>query len=259
MPRQLKPPHPAPDEPRLARVAAQIAEPSRARMLSYLLSGEYASAGELAEAASVTPATASGHLAKLLDAGFVACEQRGRHRYYRLADAEIAHALEALALVAERGTHERAWSSPQRSRLRDARCCYGHLAGALGVGLLDTMLRRGWLQPGLSGYALTVAGAAWLDQIGMDGPAWLAHADGSASRRTAYACLDWSERRDHLAGRLAHALLDHFMSRRWLRRRPGERALDITPGGRVALQAVMQGTSSAQASSIAAQSRGEPL
>lgn len=232
-------PNPAPDEPRLARVAAQIAEPSRARMLAYLLSGEYASAGELAQAASVTPATASGHLAQLLDAGFVVCEARGRHRYYRLADGEIAHALEALALVAERGSHQRAWSSPQRLRLRDARCCYGHLAGALGVGLFDAMRQRGWLRPGLSGYALTPAGAAWLDQIGMDGPAWLACADGSASRRTAYACLDWSERRDHLAGRLARALLDHFIGRRWLRRCAGERALELTPSGRAALGPVM--------------------
>ena len=236
MPRR---PNPAPDEPRLARVAAQIADPSRSRMLAYLLSGEYASAGELADAASVTPATASGHLAKLLAAGFVACEQRGRHRYYRLADGEIAHALEALALVAERGAHERAWSSPQRLRLRHARCCYGHLAGALGVGLLDTMLQRGWLQPGLAGYALTVSGASWLDQIGMDGPAWRARADGSAAQRMAYACLDWSERRDHLAGRLAHALLEHFITQGWLLRRAGERALDLTPAGRTALLPVI--------------------
>ena len=232
-------PSPAPDEPRLASVAAQIADPSRARMLAYLLSGEYASAGELAQAASVTPATASGHLAQLLAAGFVACEPRGRHRYYRLADGEIAHALEALALVAERGTHERAWSSPQRLRLRHARCCYGHLAGSLGVDLLDALLQRGWLQPGLSGYALTAVGAAWLDQIGMDGAAWRVRANGRASQRMAYPCLDWSERRDHLAGALARALLEHFIVRRWLQRRPGERALDITPGGRRALEAVI--------------------
>ena len=193
-------PNPAPDEPRLARVAAQIAEPSRARMLAYLLSGEYASAGELALAASVTPATASGHPAK-------------------------------------RGSHGRAWSSPQR--LRDARCCYGHLAGALGVGLHDAMLQRGWLRPGLSGYALTADGAAWLNQIGMDGPAWLARAGGSAAKRSAYACLDWSERRDHLAGRLARALLEHFIAQRWLKRRAGERALDLTPTGRAALEPVL--------------------
>jgi DNA-binding transcriptional ArsR family regulator len=98
-----------PHEPRLARVAAIVADPARSRMLAYLLSGEYASASELAKVASVAPATASGHLGKLLDARFVVCEPRGRHRYYRLADAEVAHALEALALVAERDMHDRAW------------------------------------------------------------------------------------------------------------------------------------------------------
>ena len=227
-------------EPRLARAASAIADASRARMLAHLLSGDYASAGELARAASVTPATASGHLAKLLDAGFVACEQRGRHRYYRLADGDIAQALEALALVAERGTHERSWNaSPQRQRLRQARCCYGHLAGQLGVGLCEALLRRGWLLPEGSGYALSAGGAAWLGEIGLDSAAWLAKGIGTPTQRTAYPCLDWSERRDHLAGRLPRVLLEHFLARRWLRRVPGERALDITPSGQAVLGAVI--------------------
>ena len=110
-------------EPRLARVAAMIADPARSRMLAYLLSGAYASAGELARAASVAPPTASGHLGKLQASGFVVCEARGRHRYYRLADAEIAHALEALALVAERNTHDKAWASPERQG--GSACCPG--------------------------------------------------------------------------------------------------------------------------------------
>ena len=113
----------APHQPRLANIAALMADASRARMLSFLMSGEMASAGELASAASVKAATASGHLAKLLDAGLLACEVRGRHRYYRLADADVAHALKALSLVAERGTHSKIWSSPARERLRYARCC----------------------------------------------------------------------------------------------------------------------------------------
>ena len=129
----------APHEPRLARVAAIVADPARSRMLAYLLSGEYASASELAKVASVAPATASGHLGKLLDARFVVCEPRGRHRYYRLADAEVAHALEALALVAERDMHDRAWVHPERKRLRLARCCYGHLAGQLAVTVFEAL------------------------------------------------------------------------------------------------------------------------
>ena len=126
-------PSEAPHEPRLARVAALVADPSRARMLAFLLSGEYASAGELARTASVGAATASAHLVKLVDAGLLVCEPRGRHRYFRIADADVAHALEALAMVAERSSHDRAWSAPARLRLREARCCYGHLAGRRSV------------------------------------------------------------------------------------------------------------------------------
>jgi len=202
-----------------------VADPARSRMLAYLLSGEYASAGELAQAASVTPATASGHLRKLQESSFVACEPRGRHRYYRLADAEVAHALEALALVAERGSHDRAWEHPERQRLRVARCCYGHLAGRLGVLLFDALQSRGNLRPAPDGFELSEGGHAWLGALGLepDRP--------GARRRYAYACLDWSERRDHLAGLLADQIYRHFTSQGWLRRGSG-RAVEITMAGR---------------------------
>jgi DNA-binding transcriptional ArsR family regulator len=238
----------APHEPRLARVAALVADPTRARMLCFLLSGEYASAGELARAASVTAPTASGHLAKLVEAGLLVAESRGRHRYFRIADADVAHALEALAMVAERSSHERSWAAPARARLREARCCYGHLAGRRGVALLQQMLARGWLVAGDDGYALTPAGALGLDTLGLDGAAWLARASTAAAaaqaparaHRHAYACLDWSERRDHLAGKLASALLAHFIDRGWLKREPGERALALTPPGQLALGALLE-------------------
>ena len=225
-----------PHEPRLARVAALVADASRARMLSYLLGGEYASAGELAKAAAVSAATASAHLAKLLDAGLLACESRGRHRYYRLADGDVAHALEALAFVAERGTHTLAWSSPARARLRFARCCYGHLAGKVGVAVLQGLLDRGWLQADEANFRITDAGAAGLSALGLDGAAWRRRSANGA-HGVAYACLDWSERRDHLAGKLAAALLDHFVQQDWLRRSRGERALELTPPGQRALGA----------------------
>jgi DNA-binding transcriptional ArsR family regulator len=247
----VTPPAAAPHEPRLARVAALVADATRARMLCFLLTGEYASAGELARAASVSAATASGHLAKLVDAGLLACESRGRHRYFRIADADVAHALEALAMVAERGSHERTWSSPARARLREARCCYGHLAGQRGVALLQQLLARGWLAAGADGYALTPAGARGLGELGLDGQAWLvrtaaargtadAESAGAGARRLAYPCLDWSERRDHLAGKLASALLAHFLERGWLRREAGERALAVTPPGRLALGTLLE-------------------
>ncbi len=202
-----------------------VADPARSRMLCLLLSGEYASAGELAACASVTPATASGHLARLLDARFVVCERRGRHRYYRLADAEVAHALEALALVAERDTHDRAWRHPARLRLREARCCYGHLAGRLAVRLHDRLLQAGGLAPAAGGYTLTPAGRAWLQALDLEPPA------PGRSRRYAFACLDWSERRDHLAGELADAIYAHCTTRGWLRRGSG-REVQLTPAGR---------------------------
>ena len=211
-------------EPRLARVAAMIADPSRSRMLSVLLSGEFASAGELARAASISAATASGHLTKLLDGGLVECEARGRHRYFRLASAEVAHALEALALVAERGEHDKSWAAPARQSLRMARCCYGHLAGELGVKLFDSLQACEGLQASPEGYALTANGQAWLSEIGMP------TITPQGRRRFAYACLDWSERRDHLAGQLADAICQHLIARAWLRRSEG-RALALTPTG----------------------------
>lgn len=215
---------PAAHEPRIARVAAMMSDPARSLMLAYLLSGELASAGELALAASVTPSTASGHLAKLLEAGLLTCEARGRHRYYRLADPDVAHALEALAVVAERSTHERMWEHPERSRLRFARCCYGHLAGELGVQLLTALLMREGLSAAPDGFALTPQGLDWLAEMDfVPQPA-------SSKRRFAYPCLDWSHRREHLAGQLADELLGHFIQQGWLRRTDG-RALDLTPRG----------------------------
>ncbi len=229
--------HRQPHEPRLARIATLVADPSRARMLSFLLSGEFASAGELAKAAAVTAPTASGHLTKLLDAGLLACEVRGRHRYFRLADADVAHALEALALVAERGTHTQAWSTPAKQRLRYARCCYGHLAGQVGVGVFQALLDKAWLEEVEGGYAVSPTGAKGLTALGLDGDLW-ARRSALGGRGVAYGCLDWSERRDHLAGKLASELLNHFIGKGWLRKQPGDRALEVTPPGKLALDAL---------------------
>ncbi|TDM06877.1 MAG: transcriptional regulator [Ideonella sp. MAG2] len=215
-------------------MAAVIADATRARMLCYLLAGEYASAGELARAASVSPATASGHLGKLMEAGLLMCEPRGRHRYYRLADDEVAHALEALSLMAERRTHQAEWANPTRQRLRFARCCYGHLAGQLGVELLSQLLAREWLSPMGDRFVLSALGKAGLEALGMkvDGFSKAGH---TRSQRLAYRCLDWSERRDHMAGTLPKALLTHCLQKGWLRRVDGERALTVTPTGHLHL------------------------
>lgn len=218
----------SPHEPRIARVAAAMGEPARSRMLAFLMSGAYASAGELARAASVSAATASGHLTRLMDAGLLRCESRGRHRYYCLAGPEVAHALEALALVAERDSHAQQWAAPARQRLRAARCCYGHLAGQLGVQLYERLHAVQGLQPVPEGFRLTEAGHAWLQGLGLIAPE-------PSRRRYAYACLDWSERRDHLAGQLAEAILQHCLARGWLRKGEG-RAVELTPPGQLRLR-----------------------
>ena len=174
--------------------------------------------------ACVTPATTSGHLRKLLDAGFVVCEPRGRHKYFRLADPDIAHALEAMALVAERGSHDRTWATPERTRLRYARCCYGHLAGQLSIRLFDALQTDNRLKSAPDGFELTDSGKGWLEGLGLRA--------GSlrAARRYAYRCLDWSERRDHLAGQLADEIYAHLIELGWVRRSSG-RAVELTPRG----------------------------
>ncbi|HSN21904.1 MAG TPA: winged helix-turn-helix domain-containing protein, partial [Usitatibacter sp.] len=194
-------------EPRFARVAASIGDPTRARMLAALLTGTHLPAGEIARAAGVGASTASEHLAKLVHEGLVTVEARGRHRYYRVADADVARALEALSLVAERGAAGGKWLHEPYRSLKHARTCYRHLAGELGVRVLESLLGRKRLVAIERGYALTPAGRSWLGEIGLNGAAAL------RGERYAYPCLDWSERRDHMAGRLATALLDHFMAR----------------------------------------------
>jgi DNA-binding transcriptional ArsR family regulator len=216
-------------EPRYVRVAAAIGDPTRARMLGALMDGASRPAGEIAQAAGVHPSTASGHLAKLVDEGLVAVRVQGRHRYYRVSDPDVARALEALSVVAERARvgdrlSEKWQREPYRS-LKVARSCYHHLAGEIGVRLIQALVAHGRVAGGEDGYALTAAGRTWLEELGLEAPP-------APGERFAYPCLDWSERRHHLAGRLATSLLEHFLERRWLARVPQSRALRVTPQGR---------------------------
>ena len=217
-------------EPRFARVAAMIGDPTRARMLAVLMGGEFLAAGELAAAAGVSAQTASTHIAKLLDAELVVLRAQGRHRYVRLAGDEVAHVLEALAFVAERSANADKWERGAYKPLKAARTCYRHIAGELGVALFEGLLARGTLAAQDSHFALSKAGRGELHDLGIALPA-----DALASRRFAHACFDWSERRDHLAGTLAVALFEHGLDHGWLRRTQGSRALQLTPPGAQAL------------------------
>jgi len=222
-----------PVEPRFARIAASIGDPTRARKLATLLGGDRRPAGDIARMTGVNPSTASEHLAKLVHEGLVVVEPRGRHRYYRVADADVARALEALSLVAERREADAKWRREPYQSLKHARTCYRHLAGELGVELLRSLIERGRLVASQHGYEMTRAGRTWLQSIGID------PASPLRGERYAYPCLDWSERRDHMAGRLATALLDHFTTRRWLVRVRDTRALRVTAEGRRQLSTVL--------------------
>lgn len=210
-------------EPRFARIATLIGDPTRARMLSALMDGGHLAAGELAQAAGVTAQTASSHIAKLVESELVVVRTQGRHRYFRLADADIAHALEALSLVAERHAVADKWERGPYKPLKAARTCYGHLAGELGVRLFEGLLASGTLVPLDGQFVLSERGRVEMGELGVELPA--------AGRRFAYPCLDWSERRDHLAGSLAVALLEHGLQQGWVRRAKDSRAVTLTPPG----------------------------
>jgi DNA-binding transcriptional ArsR family regulator len=214
----------------LAAVAALIADPSRAAMLDALTGGEPLTAGALARLAGVAPSTATEHLARLERGGLVVSERRGRSRHVRLAGPDVARALEALAAIAplKRPAGLKAWQHGEA--LRAARSCYDHLAGVAGVALADSLVERGMVEPADRAFAITPAGERELAGFGLD-----VDAIHGARRATARACLDWSERRPHVAGALCAALLTELLERRWLRRRSDGRALTLTPAGTAGL------------------------
>ncbi|MEV0713398.1 helix-turn-helix transcriptional regulator [Asanoa sp. NPDC050611] len=212
----------------LAAVARLIAEPARAAMLDALLSGSALAAGELARAARVRPSTASGHLAQLVSGGLVEVTHSGRHRYFRLASADVAHALEALGAISPPRPVRSLRQSRTDEAMTLARTCYDHLAGVVAVALVDAFVADGLLVAGGDGFVLTPAGASALADAGVD-------VAGARSTRRSFArsCLDFTERRPHLAGALGAAVCTHALAEGWfVRRAPGGRALRITDEGR---------------------------
>ncbi len=220
----------------LAQTASLVGDPARATMLTALMDGRALTAAELARAAAITPQTASGHLARLSGAGLLAVEQQGRHRYHRLASPAVARMLEdlmALAAIAPAScTLRPVVVGPRDAAMRAARTCYDHLAGKLAVALADTMVERGQVELSPDGGAVTPDGASFLRSIGVD----LDAAERLASKRNGgrmfcRPCLDWSERRPHIAGAVGVALCECCLSRGWIRRIPGTRALTVTQEG----------------------------
>ena len=220
-----------PDE-RAAQVAAAIGEPARARMLYSLSDGRARTSTELAAIAGITPSTASVHLKRLQACRLVNVSAQGKHRYYTLGGAQVASTLEALSVVAAASNGAGDHGAPVTSapqHLRAARSCYDHIAGSLGVRLHDRFVASRWLREegADGGYEVTAAGATAFAAMGVD-----VEAARRLRRRFAYACLDWSERRAHLAGGLGAAILEAALRRRWVSREPGSRALSVTSSGR---------------------------
>jgi DNA-binding transcriptional ArsR family regulator len=213
-------------------VGSLLSSSARVAMLGVLLDGSTASAGELAAAASVKPSTASAHLAALVDGRLIAMTAHGRNRYYRLAGGDVAHALEALAGICPETPTNSLRASRAKDALRSARTCYDHLAGQLGVEVLDVFLQRGWLVVRDDDYRLRPDGERRLVALGVD-------VDGARSARRHFArpCLDWTERRPHLAGALGAALCDSFFREGWVRRQRSGRGLAITALGATQLGA----------------------
>lgn len=219
------------DGPQIAGVAALMGDPARANMLTALMHGAALTASELALEAGVTKQTASAHLAKLLGAELVTAEAQGRHRYYRLADADVARVLEGLMGVASRAKALRTRPGPKEPALRHARVCYDHLAGELGVGLYDALLSQRWLALRDGEATLTKRGREALSAFGLD----VDEMDSSA-RPLCRACLDWSVRRNHLAGAVGAGLLQAFYAKGWAKRRGGTRVVEFSRAGETAFR-----------------------
>jgi DNA-binding transcriptional ArsR family regulator len=215
--------------PDIAMVASLVGDPARSNMLTALMTGRALTASELAQEAGITPQTASSHLAKLEAGGLIVPEKQGRHRYYRLTGPDVAGVLEGLAGLAARAGHMRVRTGPKDPALRRARICYDHLAGDLGVQMLDSMKKQRLIRESKQAIELTSEGKRFMAtalQIDAD---MLAH----PRRPVCKACLDWSERRHHLAGTLGAAMMSRFTELKWAARDSarGSRVVNFSRNG----------------------------
>ncbi|MBL1137221.1 MAG: helix-turn-helix transcriptional regulator [Chloroflexi bacterium] len=218
-------------EPDLSTIAALIGEPARAAILSALMGGQALPASELAYRAQITPQTASSHLHKLIEGGLLSVTTTGRHRYYRLKNAEVGHALEALAIIAPLPQRKSRHKSAEIQAMRFARTCYDHLAGRLGVAITEALLHQGILESKDDNFEVTSQGLQWL-------PTWGVGNETLHKSRRALArpCLDWSERRYHLAGVLGATIANKLFEWKWIVRVPEGRTIQLTEVGKEQLR-----------------------
>ncbi len=224
-------------EPDVSRIARLFADPARARILRILMDGTWRPAGELAYAANISAQSASGHLSKLADGGLIVSEAQGRHRYFQITSADVAHAIESLASLSV-GVVPRIPRSLSPSRAMPpqflySRTCYDHLAGEAAVKILERMLKVRWLVADGRDFRVTRSGARHLLALGVDVAAM------RPSRRVlARACVDLTQRRPHLGGALGAALLDTYVARGWILRNRHSRVVNMTPKGNAAIESL---------------------
>lgn len=219
------------DGPNIVGIAALVGDHARAEILTALMTGQALTATELAQVAGVTKQTASAHLSKLLGAKLLAVENQGRHRYFRLADRDVAQLLESLMGVAYRVGAVRLRSSPREPALRKARVCYDHLAGDLGVQVYDSLERRRHLRGKGAGLELTTQGEKFLSELGIEVKSLVRQ-----RRPLCRPCLDWSVRRHHLAGSVGAAMLERCLALGWAKRARDSRVVSFSAAGEKALR-----------------------
>jgi len=217
--------------PDIAYVATLIGDPARANMLTALMSGKALTVSELAEEAGVTIQTASSHLTKLDGGGLLRPRKQGRHKYFSLANDDVAHVLEGLMGLAAGAGHLRKRTGPKDAELREARVCYNHLAGDMGTQMFDSLMARGHIVLDGEDLVLTDSGSAFTADFDIDLDA-LRKARAPLCRE----CLDWSERRSHLAGSLGRAFLSRFEELSWAKRDQKSRVVTFSPFGAKAFQ-----------------------
>lgn len=210
----------------IAEVASLIGDVARASMLAALMDGRALTAGELARHAGVTAQTTSGHLSKLTEAQLIVGERHGRHRFFRLASSEVADAIHALMVVAAVGPRRHRPPGPRDEALRLARTCYDHIAGRLSLALADSLTRNGYVVISDGAGLVTDTGKVFFGEFGL-----ALESASRCGRPLCRTCLDWSERRPHLAGRLGAALLGRTLDLGWVSRMPEGRALRISRAG----------------------------
>ncbi|HYC64315.1 MAG TPA: helix-turn-helix transcriptional regulator [Reyranellaceae bacterium] len=218
----------------LSEIASLMGDPARASMLQLLMDGRAHTASELALTAGVTAQTASGHLARMVEAGLLSARAQGRNRFYRLASGDVAHAIESLmALAGSRAPPASKTAAWRRDPdLRFCRTCYDHLAGQVGMAVTDALTKGGHLEPkGPRDWSLTTTGELFCTRLGVDLPG----ARKAGTRHFARQCLDWSERRPHISGALGSAIADTFFKKGWAERLRRGRTVRLTDSGRRAL------------------------